>query len=95
MIRFIDRRLATVLLAVCLLAILARAVTVIVDKDKDKDKDKDIAPGDTIEKFKLLNDLGAGEYLCTVYVFGIDESTGESFPDQVPLGFEMNITIKS
>ena len=89
MIRFIERRLAIVLLAVCLLAILARAVTVIVDKDKD------IAPGDTIEKFKLLNDLGAGEYPCTVYVFGIDESTGESFPDQVPLGFEMNITIKS
>lgn len=89
MIRFIDRRLATVLLAVCLLAILARAVTVIVDKDKD------IAPGDTIEKFKLLNDLGAGEYPCTVYVFGIDESTGETFPDQVPLGIEMNITIKS
>jgi hypothetical protein len=88
-IRFIDRRLAIVLLAVCLLAILARAVTVIVDKDKD------IAPGDTIEKFKLLNDLGAGEYPCTVYVFGIDESTGESFPDQVPLGIEMNITIKS
>lgn len=89
MIRFIERRLAIVLLAVCLLAILARAVTVIVDKDKD------IAPGDTIEKFKLLNDLGAGEYPCTVYVFGIDESTGESFPDQVPLGIEMNITIKS
>ena len=89
MIRFIERRLAIVLLAVCLLAILARAVTVIVDKDKD------IAPGDTIEKFKLLNDLGAGEYLCTVYVFGIDESTGETFPDQVPLGIEMNITIKS
>jgi hypothetical protein len=88
-IRFIERRLAIVLLAVCLLAILARAVTVIVDKDKD------IAPGDTIEKFKLLNDLGAGEYPCTVYVFGIDESTGESFPDQVPLGIEMNITIKS
>lgn len=72
-----------------MLAILARAVTVIVDKDKD------IAPGDTIEKFKLLNDLGAEEYPCTVYVFGIDESTGESFPDQVPLGIEMNITIKS
>lgn len=89
MIRFIERRLAIVLLAVCLLAILARAVTVIVDKDKD------IAPGDTIEKFKLLNDLGAGEYPCTVYVFGIDESTGETFPDQVPLGIEMNITIKS
>ena len=89
MIRFIERRLAIVLLAVCLLAILARAVTVIVDKDKD------IAPGDTIEKFKLLNDLGAGEYPCTVYVFGIDESTGESFPDQVLLGIEMNITIKS
>jgi hypothetical protein len=88
-IRFIDRRLAIVLLAVCLLAILARAVTVIVDKDKD------IAPGDTIEKFKLLNDLGAGEYPCTVYVSNVDESTGESFPDQVPLEIEMNITIKS
>lgn len=44
-----------------MLAILARAVTVIVDKDKD------IAPGDTIEEFKLLNawELGNTLVLCT------------------------------